>query len=168
LAGVRQGQGSDPSDRRAGQSHPHGELLIEEQRCPPANWPWNGIAEVTVRCRLQEFAGPIPKRLAPQNQPVAKIVPRGRDHLAKRLIDLPSVFLDQLPGAAVRFHQMRLSVFPCPKSSQTGPACQETVPVTGLASSGSTSSGSRQAHQIRKNGTRSNVFGPIPSTFRKP
>ena len=28
-----------------------------------------------------------------QDQPVAKIVPRGRDHLSKRLIDLPPVFL---------------------------------------------------------------------------
>ena len=30
---------------------------------------------------VQEFAGPIPKRFAPQDQPLAKIVPRGRDHL---------------------------------------------------------------------------------------
>ena len=42
---------------------------------------------------VQEFAGPIPKRFAPQDQPLAKIVPRGRDHLSKRLIDLPPVFL---------------------------------------------------------------------------
>ena len=42
---------------------------------------------------VQEFAGPIPKRFAPQDQPLAKIVLRGTDPLSKRLIDLPPVFL---------------------------------------------------------------------------
>lgn len=49
---------------------------------------------------MQEFAGPRPKRLAPQGQSLAKIVPRGRDHLSKRRLDLPPVFL--LGGTGAR------------------------------------------------------------------
>lgn len=51
---------------------------------------------------VQEFAGPIPKRFAPQDQPLAKIVPRGRDHLSKRQLDFPPVFLPPIPRDAPR------------------------------------------------------------------
>ena len=53
---------------------------------------------------VQEFAGPIPKRFAPQDQPLAKIVPRGRDHLrTKKVSGTVFVFLGTALGAKRAF-----------------------------------------------------------------